>query len=261
MRAISLGSGSSGNAFLVHTERSAILIDCGVAVRSCTSAVRDLTPYGRVDAVLISHEHIDHIRALPSVLRRGDCRLVTTPGTRRMLRVEASTTDVAVGGRYSTGDLDVHFVGVAHDATEPCGFLIEGGGERLAIFTDLGHATPAVLDALKAARVIVLEANYDQLMLRQGRYPAHLKRRISGPHGHLSNDDCASTLIAAGLHADSIWLAHLSENNNHPSVAETTVSDALRLHGRSQPARPLPRFDRQVLAEPNTIARQAGLSI
>lgn len=261
MRITSLGSGSSGNAFLVQTDQTSILIDCGVAVRSCKSAVQELTARGRLDALVISHEHIDHVRSLASLTRRGDCPLVTTRGTRRMLRVDSGCTDIEPGGRFAAGDIEISFVGVAHDAAEPCGFYIESAGRSAAIFTDLGHVTPAVLDALRAAEVIVLEANYDPGMLRTGRYPAHLKRRISGSHGHLSNDDCAVALSLAGTRATAIWLAHLSENNNHPRIAEATVVEALRLQGNPTPARPLPRFSRQNLHERVESVSQARFAI
>jgi phosphoribosyl 1,2-cyclic phosphodiesterase len=261
VRITSLGSGSSGNAFLVQTERSAVLIDCGVAVRSCTAAVRELTPHARVDAVVVSHEHIDHVRSLSSLLRRGDCALVTTPGTRRALRMAAACTEVLPSGRVEIGDIDITFIGVAHDAAEPCGFFVEGGGTRAAIFTDLGHVTSAVHDALRAADVIVLEANYDPAMLRSGRYPAHLKRRISGSHGHLSNDDCAAALAVSATSASHIWLAHLSENNNHPRIAGQAVANALTLQDIATPAAPLPRFERQNLQEHVERASQTRLAL
>lgn len=259
MQMYSLGSGSSGNAFLVRTARTALLIDCGVAARACTAALKELTPDCRVDAILISHEHVDHVRALIPVLRRTECNVVTTRGTRAQLRLDCGYTEVVSGGRFTSGDIDVTFIGVAHDAAEPCGFILESAGTTAAIFTDLGHVSAAVLDALRAADVIVLESNYDPGMLRRGRYPQHLKRRITGSHGHLSNDDCASALAATAGRASAIWLAHLSENNNLPEIAQEAVGTALRVNGLSTPATPLPRFARQDLNQPPAIVSQGRL--
>lgn len=247
MRITSLGSGSSGNAFLIQSATTSVLIDCGVGVRTCVSALRSFVPTGRLDAIVVSHEHSDHVRSLAALLHRHACPVAMTRGTRRMLHVETACTEVTPGGRFREGDIEVTFIAVAHDAAEPCGFVVECSGRSAAIFTDLGHVTPGVAEALRAADTIVLEANYDPSMLRAGRYPAHLKRRIASPHGHLSNDDCATALATFAARADTIWLAHLSENNNHPRVAETAVTESLRMRGIATAARPLPRSAPQVL--------------
>jgi phosphoribosyl 1,2-cyclic phosphodiesterase len=243
MQIVSLGSGSSGNAFLVITKRSNVLIDCGVPVRACLSALAHHNVAGRLDAVIVSHEHVDHVRSVPSITRRHDLPLVATDGTYRALRRPDGWTRALCGGRIDLPGLEVSFVGVSHDAAEPCGFVVEADGERVAIFTDLGHVTSPVLEALATADVIVLEANYDHEMLRRGSYPAHLKRRIQGPAGHLSNDDCAGALVATvSDRTRSIWLAHLSQNNNAPDVATSTVQGALYLHGLSVSVQALPRY-------------------
>jgi phosphoribosyl 1,2-cyclic phosphodiesterase len=243
MRLHSLGSGSSGNSFLVSTATTAVLIDAGVAIRACQTAVRQLLNGRALDAIVISHEHIDHVRALGSLTRHAALPVVTTEGTRRAIGQERGWTRAVAGGRFAIGDIEIEFVSVSHDAAEPCGFVICHGGARTAIFTDLGHAGPQVLEAVASADAVVLEANYDSAMLRYGPYPAHLKRRIQGPAGHLSNDDCATLL--AGVVSDrtrAIWLAHLSHTNNTPDVAAGTVRDALRLVERDIPVQPLPRF-------------------
>jgi phosphoribosyl 1,2-cyclic phosphodiesterase len=261
LQIFSLGSGSSGNAFLVTTERAAVLLDCGVLVRSCTAAVRDLATAGSLDAVLLSHEHIDHVRALPSIAKRLKTPIVTTRGTRSMLSVEANGSDMRGGERFEIADLAVTFVEVAHDAAEPCGFFIEAGGHNAAIFTDLGHVTPSVRECLANADVIVIEANYDPGMLRRGPYPERLKRRIAGSHGHLSNDDCAAALAASVGRARAVWLAHLSETNNEPRLAEATINEALGFAGASTRARALPRFERQdVTGHARPAASQARMT-
>ena len=243
MRFFSLGSGSSGNAFLLLTERAAVLFDAGVAARTCASSLAGLLGGRELDAIIVSHEHIDHVRALPTLLRKRTTPLISTHGTRQGVAVDADWTRAVCGGSFSIGDVDVQFVSVAHDAQEPCGFVIEAAGQRIALFTDLGHVGLEALDALPGCDIVVLEANYDRSMLQSGPYPARLKRRIQGPTGHLSNDDSASALVATlDARTRAIWLAHLSHTNNTPAAAAHTVTEALRLHGLATPVQALPRF-------------------
>ena len=123
MRVHSLGSGSSGNSFLVSTITTAVLIDAGVAIRACQTAVRQILDGRPLDAIVISHEHIDHVRALSSLTRRDALPVVTTEGTRRAIGQERGWTRAIAGGRFATGDIEIEFVGVSHDAAEPCGFV------------------------------------------------------------------------------------------------------------------------------------------
>jgi phosphoribosyl 1,2-cyclic phosphodiesterase len=245
MHVFSLGSGSSGNGFLLDTGDIALLIDCGVAVRACQFAIRELGVADRLAGIVVSHEHIDHVRAIPSITRKLDIPLITTTGTHGALRTTLRLDRRASGERYSNGSLEVTFIGVSHDAAEPCGFVAEHDGTRVAVFTDLGHVSQAVLEAIASADIVVLEANYDRQMLINGPYPAHLKRRIQGPAGHLDNDDCATALAATvSARTRAIWLAHLSDKNNQPEIAVGTVREAIALMGYDAPVRALPRYER-----------------
>jgi phosphoribosyl 1,2-cyclic phosphodiesterase len=245
MRIISLGSGSSGNGFLVDTGSIACLIDCGVGVRTVQAAIRDAHAADRLAAIVLSHEHIDHVRAVESIARRFGCPVVTTRGTEGQLRSSLRFDRRSAGQRFVDGALEVGFVGVSHDAAEPSGFVVEHAGDRVAIFTDLGYVTDEVYDALSDIDIIVLEANYDPLMLARGPYPRMLKRRVSGPAGHLSNDDCAAALVGAvAARTRGIWLAHLSDTNNTPDIARLAVEEALALAGHAVPVGTLPRYER-----------------
>jgi phosphoribosyl 1,2-cyclic phosphodiesterase len=187
------------------------------------------------------------------MVRNRETPLVSTAGTYRAVGHAGGWTRVAGGGRLELPGLEISFISVSHDAAEPCGFVVEADGERAAIFTDLGIVTAPILEALASADFVVLEANYDPQMLRRGRYPAALKRRIQGPTGHLSNDDCAGALVAAlDGRARAVWLAHLSENNNLPELAVATVQAALYLHGIGVPVRALPRHACADVTEPVT---------
>lgn len=255
MRLYSLGSGSSGNGFALVTDEVALLIDCGTAIRSCQGAVRDLGIEHRLAGIVISHEHIDHVRAIPSILRKRDIPLVTTSGTFRGMRGNGVLHMQSAGQRFAESGVEITFVGVSHDAAEPCGFVVDADGMRVAVFTDLGIVTEDVIDSLSSADIIVLESNYDRDMLLRGGYPAHLKRRIQSPVGHLSNDDCATALVAAvNDRTRAIWLAHLSHNNNTQQAACSAATEALQHIGRSIPVAALPRYDRVEIT--NVPARQ-----
>lgn len=141
------------------------------------------------------------------------------------------------------GRLSITPVSVSHDASEPVGFVIEDGDARVAVFTDLGEPNGDVATAIRGARLVVLESNYDETMLQNGPYPIHLKRRIRGPRGHLANHDCAR-LLSERINADTtdIWLAHLSKNNNRPQVARSTTQVALSMAESSPQITTLSRF-------------------
>lgn len=260
MRLYSLGSGSSGNAFVLVTDEVSLLIDCGIAIRACKAALGELGALHNLAGIVISHEHSDHIRAIPSVLRSSDCPVVTTSGTYAGLRSDHRWSQRCSGQRFADGAVEVSFVGVSHDAAEPCGFVVEADGTRVAVFTDLGIVTEPVLDAMRGADIIVLESNFDRGMLRNGQYPAHLKRRIQSPVGHLSNDDCATALVAAVTpRTQSVWLAHLSHNNNDADIAREGAREALLLAGYDVPVGVLPRYERVELTD--RAARQIPLGL
>lgn len=250
MRLTSLGSGSSGNAFVLETATTTLLLDCGVAVRTLRSAIRDMGLAGRIGAVLVSHEHIDHIRSLATIQKLVACPVYATQGTLDAIGREHGWQPVQTGSRISVDDVSVTLVGVSHNAVEPCGFYVESNGWRAALFTDLGVPSQQVADAVNESDIVVLEANYDPSMLRHSPYPARLKQRIRGSHGHLSNDDCA-TLLAESVseRTASVWLAHLSETNNSPEVAVSEVEQVLGPRGI--PVQALPRYGRVELRTPD----------
>jgi phosphoribosyl 1,2-cyclic phosphodiesterase len=244
VRVFSLGSGSSGNAFLIDTGDAAFMLDCGVGVRVIRRALQDLDLTGRLDAIILSHEHVDHVRALKSILRTERCPVYATAGTFAAVGMPDGAVPIQRGSRVTLGAATVTTVAVPHDGAEPCGFVVESGGETLALFTDLGRPTQEVADAVQVADYVVLESNYDEAMLRRSTYPRYLKLRIQGPAGHLSNDDCAGLLVDyAAYRARGVWLAHLSDNNNAPDVAEYTTRSALSANGRHLPVLALPRYD------------------
>ena len=229
-----LGSGSSGNAILVETARSRILIDAGFAPRVLKHrlAVAGVAPES-IEAVVVTHEHTDHSKGVAAAARKWGWTIVSTAGTRMMCPNWAGLPTILTPRKSMVvvGDFHLETVPVAHDANEPIGVIVTsiGEGARAGIIYDLGHITEAVSKAMDKLDVLVLEANHDEAMLRAGPYPVSVQRRISGHFGHLSNRvaaHAASQSIHVGL--NNIVLAHLSENCNNPRTALNTVGDTLR---------------------------------
>lgn len=237
MLVCSLGSGSSGNATLVRgASGRAVLIDCGVPY---PRLVRQLARLGctpaDLDAVILTHEHGDHTRAVADLRTLWHRPIYAAPEFAALAPWLAPfiTDAFPVAEPWRIGDLTFTPHAVAHDAEATYGFTISADGCTVALFTDLGHATEGVVRAIAGADLIVIEANYDGAMLDAGTYPWYLKRRIASRSGHLSNADCGETLVRAFTtdRPRTIWLAHLSANNNTPDCAVATVSAALAAAG------------------------------
>lgn len=227
----SFGSGSSGNALLVRSGNTAILVDCGVGIRALRAGLagHGLAPHD-LDAILVTHEHRDHIQTLPRVVR-PDLPLIATQGTARAAQLPPGSTEI-VSSKHpvSVDGVAVHALHVRHDATEPCGFHIEIAGARITVLTDLGVWQDHLVDAVATSDLVLLEANYNDTMLRHGPYPPHLKRRVASGTGHLGNDACGKAMApVARAHGDRItwWLSHLSATNNSARQAERDVREEL----------------------------------
>lgn len=237
MLVCSLGSGSSGNATLVRgASGRTILIDCGVQYpRLCKHLARLGIQPGDLDAVYLSHEHSDHTQSAQPLAALWGVPILAG----REIVDDAPWLRPVVGGTFASdqmravGDLIITPHAVAHDAAETYGFVIEGDGCTVAVFTDLGVGSDTVRSAVAGADLTIIEANYDRTMLDAGSYPWFLKARIKGRGGHLSNDDCAALLVGAfpDDRPRDVWLAHLSANNNRPEIAVGTVVHALREAG------------------------------
>lgn len=229
-----LGSGSSGNSVLVETERSRILVDAGFSPRILKKRLghAGVAPES-IEAVVVTHEHTDHIKGVASAARKWGWTIVSTAGTRMMCPDWAEIRTILTPRKSSVvvGDFHLETVPVSHDASEPIAVIVTslGEGARAGIVYDLGHITETISRALDRLDVLVVEANHDEGMLRAGPYPPSLQARIRGKFGHLSNGD-AARLATGSIHRglNNIVLAHLSEQNNTPRTALGTVGDALR---------------------------------
>lgn len=224
LRIRNLASSSSGNSTLVSSDESTILLDAGLSALQIRKRVEDSgLEIEDIDGILISHEHIDHIRGIRLLSKRYGIKVYANEGTWLGIKDEVENKGI-LEEEMEFGDIRVRNFPVPHDANDPVGFQIEHEGSTAVIATDIGHVTGYLLNAIRNAEVIIIESNHDVGMLKNGPYPYYLKQRILGPEGHLSNDDCGRALAEAlGDDAHTVMLAHISEKNNTPELAMNTV--------------------------------------
>ena len=231
----SFSSGSSGNCYLVKSDDTAILIDSGISGRKIFESLKKTgTSPGDLCAVLITHEHSDHIRSLKTLAGRiPQIRAYANGGTWKYIDAfvdERQRSVFETGKAFSINDIEVKPFPLSHDAEEPVGFSFYSGGRQISILTDTGLIDDGIYDEIKDADILVLEANHDVEMLKMGRYPWFLKQRILGSRGHLSNVDAAAAickLISENGKSRQILLAHLSRENNFPEMAYQTIKNLL----------------------------------
>jgi phosphoribosyl 1,2-cyclic phosphodiesterase len=242
MRFVPLGSGSSGNATLVELGATRLLVDAGLSARALAQRLGALgLQPGDVDAILLSHEHSDHVRGAELFSRRHDVPVVAFLETLEAMDCShvhfAGWSPLSDNGALSLGDVEVESFPVPHDAARPVGFVLRGEGLKIGIATDLGHATTLVRERLRRCHVLMLESNHDEEMLRDGPYPWHIKQRVAGRTGHLSNDDAARVLReVVDESCRAVVLAHLSSKNNRPELARRSAAAALDAAGRGRVA-------------------------
>lgn len=235
MRAISLQSGSNGNAIYVESGDVGLLFDAGISGKQ---AQLRLASHGRdiraVAGVLISHDHADHIRCAGIYQRKFSLPVHVTGRTLLAAREKydlGRIDDVRpfeAGQTLCFGALSVETIPTAHDGADGVGFVVDDGRRRLGILTDLGHVFDGLGELIGTLDAVLIESNYDPQMLADGSYPASLKRRIGGPGGHISNVEASQLLReVGGTRMRWACLAHLSEENNDPALALRTHRDAL----------------------------------
>jgi phosphoribosyl 1,2-cyclic phosphodiesterase len=236
-----LGSGSAGNATLVRGGGRALLLDGGLSARQLDRrlAACGQDPEG-IDALILSHEHGDHVRGASVFSRRRRVPVYGSPASReaagRSLEDLWAFEPLEAGEELDLGGLRVRPFPVPHDAVSTYGFVVEGAGLRAGYATDLGHVNRLAVERLRGAHLLVLEMNHDPGMLREGPYPWPVKQRVLSRHGHLSNEAAAAVLPElVGEETRAVFLAHLSETNNDPGLVRATASRALAGGGASGP--------------------------
>ena len=232
MRIAALGSGSKGNAVLLQSAATTLMIDCGFGLRETE---KRLTAIGLVpadiNAILVTHEHQDHISGVEPFAARHALPVFMTEGTSRSWkhrgRVEPSI--LRAGEPITIGDLKIVPVAVPHDAREPVQFVFSCGELKAGVLTDLGSLTPHVVEAYEGCHALLVEANHDQEMLRNGPYPASLKRRVGGNWGHLNNEQTAEFIARVNTAGSlkNLIVGHISEQNNQIELAEKALASQL----------------------------------
>ena len=238
MELIPLFSGSSGNSTLIRADGVNILIDVGKNCKTVKEALLSVgTDPSDIDAVLITHSHVDHVLGLDVFIRKYPSKLFATEGTfrgmsRRFTKPHEQTPDIIVkpGVKFNLSDtVEIEAVSTPHDAYGSCCYKITDRNKSCMVATDLGYMTEEIREFARGVDVMLIEANYDQRMLVYGSYPEDLKVRIAGDGGHMSNDDCAEAIkyfIDNGTR--KFVLGHLSAENNTPDKAVLTVCDYLK---------------------------------
>ncbi len=223
MEFYTLASSSAGNAAIVCHNDTHLLIDAGISCRRITQslAVLNLT-LDDLDGILITHEHIDHVRGLVTLAKKCPAPLYATFGTAAAIQYpEPRLRAFAAGKEFTIKDLHIRSFRTSHDAKESVGYRIESDAGSLAVLTDTGFVTDEAHDVALGADMLLLESNHDVVMLKNGGYPYYLKQRILSEYGHLSNDAAAEFAIECVRAGTSdILLAHLSDENNSPQLAE-----------------------------------------
>lgn len=231
MRFASLGSGSRGNATLVTHGKTTLMIDCGFSAREAEKRLQQFNMRPQdLAAVLVTHEHADHMAGVRVMARKFGLPIYATPGTAGCLAddIRSSIREFNCHERFTIDDIEVEPFPVPHDAREPSQFVFNNGSHRLGLLTDVGSITPLIEQTLSGCDALLLEANHDMLMLEQGEYPEHLKRRVGGRLGHLNNVQSASLLEKIDASKlQHIMAMHISEKNNCPSIVVPLLADAL----------------------------------
>jgi phosphoribosyl 1,2-cyclic phosphodiesterase len=227
-----LGSGSRGNSAWIATERTRLLVDAGLSKRETCARLTSIGERPETcDAILISHEHADHVCGIRKLAIDLRCPIYINDFTRRALEWSPKITAferIVAGEKFVVGDIEVTPFSVPHDASDPVAFTFSAEGLKIAVVTDLGYIPEHVKQHLRGCHLLVFESNHDIEMLRVGPYPWFVKQRVMSRHGHLSNDMTADFLADAyDGRAQVLVLAHLSESNNHPEIARLTALQAL----------------------------------
>lgn len=231
----SLYSGSSGNCLFVSSKHTKVLIDCGTSCKKVCEGLASIdSSIEDIDAILVTHEHSDHVQSLGMVSKKFNIPVYANLETwnamekqkekilENNIKLFENDTD------FTLNDLTIHPFSTPHDAANPCGFNIHNGKRKLSIATDLGHMNNDIIHQLEKSSFILLESNYEPEVLKMSKYPFYLKQRIAGPNGHLSNETAGKT-IANLMKKDlkEVVLGHLSKESNFPELAYKTVTEEL----------------------------------
>mgnify|MGYP006299124661 CR=1 FL=1 len=229
-----IASGSNGNCYYIGNDRQAILVDAGISCRQLVMRMQELSiDPATIRGIFITHEHTDHIRGIEVLSKTFNIPVYITQHTLAQANLSLQPELIRhfeIGSTIAFDGFSIQSFAKQHDAADPCSFLIEHQGKRVSVLTDIGAQCNNVVDALKQSHATFLEANYDLEMLQRGSYPPHLKSRIMGGAGHLSNNQSGALLASyAQKNLKHAVLSHLSGNNNCPKKAHETVNQVISM--------------------------------
>lgn len=233
----SLYSGSTGNSSIVQSNKTKILVDVGESAKKIAEALASINvdPFS-IDAILITHEHSDHVKGLAVFSKKYNVPVYANIETWNAMqkykeKLNEENIKTFTFNKFKIGDIEVNPFPIPHDAANPCGFNLFHDNKKMSIATDIGHMSKEIITNLSDSSFLLLEANYEPEILKCSSYPYMLKERIKGPNGHLSNSDAGKTisyLVDHGL--NKVMLGHLSKENNFPELAYKTVVEELIEH-------------------------------
>ena len=234
MKIVNLGSGSKGNATLVKTDKTTILIDAGLSLKDIEDRLNilEINP-NSIDAILVTHEHFDHIKSIGKLSKKYNIAIYAHKDEWDCLKLKDKSIDPIYENQFSDddfyiGDMTISSFKLSHDANMCLGYSIYAGGAKFSIATDLGICPNNVIEKLKDSNIVLLEANHDEnLLLNNPKYPYVLKKRILSSKGHLSNLASAEVISRLVGGTNQIILGHLSEENNSPTLAYSTIKTAI----------------------------------
>ena len=232
----SLYSGSSGNCYYINIDGNRILLDAGKSLKKIREALEGLDEnIENIDAILITHEHSDHIQGLKMLCKKHDINIYMTDKTKSEIQClvdtinEENIVTFKAGDKFDIGCANIKSVKISHDAIDPVMYTFKDKNDnKIAVFTDVGEITDTILENIKGSKLAVIEANYEENLLRLSRYSSYLKKRIMGKYGHLSNEEAgflAKELVKNGT--KKILLGHLSRENNTEIIAYQTIQNEL----------------------------------
>ncbi len=234
MQFASLGSGSRGNSTLIETDGTAILVDCGFSMRETERRLQRLSrEMQQITAILVTHEHSDHVRGVASLAKKYKIPVWSSRGTAKAAKLEPLIESdqwncIDIHTTFEINSIQIQPIPVPHDAKEPCQFIFSDGDWRIGLLTDTGSITPYIEEQYSACDAFILEANHDEEMLANGSYPSSLKHRVGGNYGHLNNRQAKDLLSAIDISKLQYLVAsHISDKNNTVALARDKMSEAL----------------------------------
>ena len=219
-----ISSGSRGNSTLIWDQDDIIIIDFGITLRKLKNRLEEINLDLGSASLFISHEHTDHSKGIPYLARNHSVDIYSREATLSALGIRDG---YGIKEKTAIGNFSITSVPVSHDAADPVGYVLRWGRRKITVVSDLGVVPPRLIEEARGSDILAFEANHDVEMLRNGRYPLQLQKRILGRQGHLSNDQSAEAISQIASSGTRIVLTHLSQENNTPEKAATTVRSYL----------------------------------